>query len=139
MNPSRLLRIIESDEGFRQFPYQCTAGKTTIAIGRNLSDKGISYTEAEFLLKNDLEECHTDLRNIFKNQFDSLPDYVQEVLMNMRFQLGPGGFRSFRKFIDAIRGWDMTRAGQEMLDSKWAKHDTPDRAKRLHKVLLTGY
>jgi len=139
MNPSRLLRTIESDEGFRSKPYKCSDGIWTIGIGRNLEAVGISYTEALHLLKNDIEQCHADLERVFPNQFEALPDHIQEVLMNMRFQLGPGGFRSFKKFIAAIRAWDMTKAKQEMLDSKWAKQDTPDRANRLAKILQTGY
>jgi lysozyme len=94
------------------------------------------YSEARFRLNNDLEECKTDLRKIFPGQFDQLPDHAQEVLMNMRFQLGPGGFRSFKKFIGAVRAWDFDRAKAEMLDSKWAKVNTPGRAEELAEVLV---
>jgi lysozyme len=139
MNRNRLYRTVENDEGFRSKPYKCSNGIWTIGIGRNLESVGLRYSEAKFMMKNDLEVCQTDLTNIFTGQFAALPDHVQEVLMNMRFQLGPGRFRSFKKFIAAIRAWDMTKAKQEMLDSKWAKQDTPDRANRLAKVLQTGY
>ena len=91
------------------------------------------------MLKNDLSECQADLREIFFGQFDALPDHVQEVLINMRFQLGPGGFRSFQKFIGAIHGWDFVLAQKEGLDSKWARSDTPERARELMEVLRHGY
>jgi lysozyme len=139
MSTNRLLKTIERHEGYRQFPYHCTAGKLSCAIGRNLEDKGISYTEALYLLKNDIDECVADLEKIFSDQFDKLPDHIQEVMVNMRFQLGPGGFRSFRKFIAAIRAWDIGKAKVEMLDSKWAKHDTPGRANELAEVLVNGF
>jgi len=138
MNTNRLIRTLEKHEGFRSEPYLCSANKLTIGIGRNISDKGITYSEARFLLKNDIDECRWDLAKIFQS-FDSYPDYVQEVLMNMRFQLGPGGFRSFKKFIAAINGWDFSQAKIEMLDSKWAKLDTPKRAKYLSEVLISGF
>jgi lysozyme len=139
MNTNRLLKTIERHEGFRDKPYRCTAGKLTIGIGWNIDDAPMRYSEARFRLNNDLEECKTDLRKIFPGQFDQLPDHVQEVLMNMRFQLGPGGFRGFKKFIAAIKGWDFVLAQKEMLDSKWAKYDTPERANELAEALRHGW
>ena len=44
-------------EGYRQFPYNCSAGKRTIAIGRNLDDRGISEDEAKYMLRNDIVIC----------------------------------------------------------------------------------
>ena len=138
MNQNRLLRTIEKHEGFREKPYRCTAGKLTIGIGWNIQEVPMRYSEARFRLRNDLDECRWDLAKIFQS-FDSYPDHVQEVLMNMRFQLGPGKFRSFENFIAAIRAWDIDRAKTEMLDSKWAKQDTPGRANELAGVLTDGF
>ena len=36
------------------FPYLDTRGKTTIAIGRNLSDRGLADDEIEYLFATDL-------------------------------------------------------------------------------------
>jgi Phage-related lysozyme (muraminidase) len=33
-------------EGLKLEPYECTAGKLTIGVGRNLEDRGISVDEA---------------------------------------------------------------------------------------------
>lgn len=139
MNQNRLYRTIERHEGFRDKPYRCPSNKWTIGIGWNFEDVPMRYSEARFRLRNDLDECRWDLEKIFPRQFDALPDHVAEVLMNMRFQLGPGGFRTFKKFIAAIRGWDFVLAQKEMLDSKWAKHDTPERANELAEVLRHGW
>ena len=138
MNINRLTRTIERHEGFRSKPYRCTSSKLTIGIGRNLDDVGIRYSEAKFMLKNDLEECRLDLRKIFPQQLDSLPDYVQEVLMNMRFQLGSRGFRGFKKLIGAVHGWDFELAAIEMLVSRWARQ-TPERANELAGVMRHGF
>ena len=35
-----------ADEGIRLKPYLCPAGKTTIGVGRNLDDVGITEAEA---------------------------------------------------------------------------------------------
>jgi lysozyme len=139
MDQSRLEKTIVNDEGFSQTIYQCSAGKWTIGIGRNVQDKGITYAEAMHLLKNDILECTQDLQRVFGDQFERLPDHTQEALINMRFQLGPGSFRTFRKFIAAIKAWDFAEAERQGLDSKWAKNDTPGRAKRVLKVLRHGY
>ena len=57
---------LKKHEGYRQFAYQCTANKTTVAYGRNLQDKGISETEAMYLLENDIVECIQDLSALLK-------------------------------------------------------------------------
>lgn len=64
-------------------PYYCPAGKLTIGVGRNLEDKGISQKEAVFLLKNDIDECIADLAELFKEKFDSFPDQIKMVLIDM--------------------------------------------------------
>jgi len=133
MNYTRLMRTIERYEGFRQFPYKCTAGKTTIGIGRNLDDKGITYAEAKMLLKHDLANCQWDLENIFP-KFNSYPGPVQEVLMNMRFQLGYGGFRSFKRMIAAVIQEDYIKAASEMRNSKWYEQTTK-RAEDLSTIM----
>ena len=38
---------LRRDEGVRFKPYQDTVGKWTIGVGRNLSDKGINWVEAQ--------------------------------------------------------------------------------------------
>ena len=37
------------NEGFRQSPYRCTAGKLTIGVGRNLDDCPLTKEELEFI------------------------------------------------------------------------------------------
>jgi lysozyme len=111
--------LIKHHEGFSHKPYKDTMGKLTIGYGRNLDDKGISREEAGILLNYDLVECATDLRALFEN-FDELSETRQAVLMDMRYNLGPKGFRSFEKMIAAVRRGDFDRAADEMMDSKWA-------------------
>jgi lysozyme len=129
MDMNRLMRRLEQDEGFRDKPYRCTAGKLTIGIGWNIEDVPMRYSEARFRLKNDIEDCVTDLRKLLEN-FDDLPAMIQEVLVNMRFQLGPGGIRGFKQMLGAVRGWDFERMKKEMKDSAWYRQTT-NRAERL--------
>jgi lysozyme len=118
-------------EGMKLHPYRCTAYKTTIGCGRNLTDKGITEEEALYLLNNDIQEVLYDLEyRIFRSQWPDLPETVQMVLANMRFQLGPVGFRSFKNMIAAVKQKDFAQAAIEMTNSKWAKQ-TPNRAYEL--------
>ena len=106
-------------EGLKLKPYYCPAGKLTIGVGRNLEDKGISQKEAAFLLKNDIDECISDLEDLFKEKFDSFPEQVKIVLIDMRFNLGATGFRSFRKMIKAVNESNFDKASKEMKNSNW--------------------
>lgn len=105
-------------EGFEAKVYHCPAGKLTVGVGRNLEDKGITREEALYLLRNDIKECETDLRTIFDN-FEGLDDIRKNVLIDMRFNLGPNRFRQFKKMIAAVRQKDFQLAAEEMKDSNW--------------------
>jgi lysozyme len=60
------------------------------------------------------------------------------VIIGMAFQLGTSGMLGFRRAIAAARDgrWDV--AADEMLDSKWAREDTPARAQRMARQMETG-
>mgnify|MGYP000952685615 FL=1 len=135
MNRQRVRDMLVKHEGIRLHPYRCPAGKLTIGIGRNIEDAGISEKEAFYLLDNDINECIGDLsKNLFPFSFDLLPGPVQEVLVSMRFQLGAGGFRGFKKMIRAVRDEDWPGMIREMKDSNW--HDqVPKRAGELIKMI----
>ena len=106
-------------EGYRQFAYQCTANKTTVAFGRNLQDKGISEAEAMYLLENDIVECLQDLSALFKC-WNTLSEYQQAALIDLRFNLGAQGFRTFKKTIAAIEAGDFSEAALQIMDSRYA-------------------
>jgi len=114
-------------EGLKLKPYRCPAGKLTIGVGRNLEERGITEEEALYLLNNDISVCIEDLKKIFvdtdadSEEFETLPETVQRVLLDMRFNLGATGFRSCKKMIQAIKEKDFAQAALEMQDSKWFK------------------
>ena len=49
----------------------------------------------------------------------------------MCFQIGVSGFSKFKKTIVYASSYDWINMSVEMLDSKWAKSDSPNRAKAL--------
>ena len=126
-----LAKQLKEHEGFRRNPYKCTEDRWTVGYGRNLSDKGITEEEAMCLLKNDINECYADLSPLFV-QFELLSDSIQHVLLNMRFQLGARGFRSFEKMITAVNNHNQKEFVAEMRDSKWYRQ-VPNRAENLIK------
>lgn len=133
MDYEKVVQDLKEDESFRQFPYRCTAGKLTIGFGRNIEDKGIDVDEGEILLRNDIQSGILDLIQIFPN-FYSTPESVQRVLVNMRFQLGYYGFRSFKNMIKAVKNQDWSRMIDEMKDSLWYSQ-TPNRANSLIELI----
>ena len=132
-NPDALLTHLREEEGFSAFAYKDSRGIITVGFGRNLEANGISRQEAEYLLRNDVEACISDVRSVIKG-FDALPAPAQLVCVALRFNLGPRGFRSFRHFISAVQREDWRSAELELLDSK-AGRLLPERYQRMGKVL----
>ena len=133
MNARRVAEQLLVDEGLRLKPYRCTAGKLTIGVGRNLEDKGISAAEALGLLDNDIDEFWKELTSLLPWVLTA-PEAVQEVLLNMAFNLGVPGLLKFKETLRLLQSGGYSLAAQAMLDSKWAKQVGP-RAERLsHRV-----
>lgn len=127
------LLIKHEDEKFK--PYLCSAGKLTIGIGHNLESKGISKAVSDLLYEEDITEVINDLASIFRN-FYELPEQVQIVLANMRFQLGYGGFRSFKQMISAVRNKNWPEMIKQMKDSNWYKQ-VPNRVNDLINIIIS--
>jgi lysozyme len=128
---------IKDDEGLRLKPYADHKGKTHIGYGRNLTDKGISRDEADALYTQDYTEAVTDLSlQVFPGLWDGLPEQVKAVLINMRYQLGPDGFRGFGEMIKAVTAHDWGRMADEMRNSEWYRNElTRPRAERLAHIV----
>ena len=110
--------LIKEHEGLRLKPYMCPAGKLTIGYGRNLEDRGISNAEAEYLIANDILACESDLKRF--PYWNSLSAPQKAALLDMRFNLGGHGFRSFKRMQEALEAGDYDAAADEILDSKYA-------------------
>ncbi len=135
ISPLFLERLIQH-EGLKLKPYRCTAGKLTIGVGRNLEDKGLTKSEALFLLTNDVLEAKSLCQQAF-SFFDELTPVRQEVLIEMAFNLGINGLKKFQKCLTALEKKEYQKAGQEMLNSSWAKQ-VKTRAKTLAHLMQKG-
>lgn len=123
-------------EGYRQFPYKCSAGKMTVAIGRNLDDRGISKDEAKYLLHNDIVICKQEL-NLLYPIVRVLKPSRYNVLINMCFNIGIKRLSGFKKMWNALNIGDYDEASRQMLDSKWAKQ-VGVRADELASIMRVG-
>lgn len=136
MTPQNITDQLVRDEGCRLMPYTDTTSHTTIGVGRNLTDVGISYAEAMNLLANDVGRADRQLKAAcpWVTALD-VPRYG--VLLNMTFNLGVAGLLSFRQFLSAMQAGQWELAAHEMLESKWAQQ-VGDRAHRLALQVESG-
>ena len=125
-----LIDDIKEHEGFSSVVYKCTAGYDTIGYGKRIKYLQVTEEQATEWLEEDLENLKYTLSTRY-NWFLSAPQEVKDVVMNMNYQLGVSAFSKFKKTIKYIANKDYQMASVEILDSKWARDDTPRRAKEL--------
>ena len=139
MNRDRLKTQLRLDEGVIPHAYTDSEGYLTIGVGR-LIDRvrggRLSNDEIEYLLNNDIDRVAYRLSHEFP-WYDDLSDVRQEIFVNMAFNLGIAGLKTFRLMIAAIERQDWVDAAREGLDSKWSGQ-VGDRAIRLMQALRTG-
>jgi len=123
-------------EGLELKPYQCTADKLTIGVGRNIEDRGITEDEARYLLKNDIKIVEDELLEK-KPVVAGLDAVRQRVLVDMGFNVGLPILMKFQNMWAAIEEEDWDEASAQMMDSRWAKQ-VGRRAERLSQAMKTG-
>ncbi len=127
-------RQLERDEGRRHVAYQDSLGNWTVGVGHKLT-MPISDAAIDLILDDDIrwaiEQCE------LLPFWSDLSEPRQAVLVEMAFNMGFSGFMTFRRMLVAIDAGDWDRAGQELLDSKYAKQ-VGARADRLALQLSTG-
>ena len=111
---------------------------------------GLRLTEGQCdnLFAIDVQDALEDARSIFpQDVLDALTPSRWAVIMSMVFQMGGGGLRKFKAFIQAVLDGDWDRAADEMLwsnglrkkkRSAWYKQ-TPDRCQDAADAMRAGY
>ncbi|QDP65369.1 MAG: putative endolysin [Prokaryotic dsDNA virus sp.] len=128
-----LLENIKESEGFRSRVYKCTEGYDTIGYGFAVKDLVMDKDIADMILERKVAELRLRVEQKFPF-IDSMPESVQDVMIEMCFQLGVSGFSKFKKTIQYLMTKQFKEAAVEMLDSKWYKQ-TPNRAKKLSDIV----
>lgn len=94
-------------------------GHLTIGYGRNLDAEGITVGEADLMLKNDIDSVARHLGE--HAWYRQAPVPVQQVMIDMAFNLGIEGILAFKDMIAAIESREWQRAADAMLSSKAAR------------------
>ena len=121
-------------EGVRTTMYLDSLGKATIGIGhlikphereRYAEGIEISMDEVEELFEMDLNRAAAGAESLIEECIGhDLPPHVEEVILEMVYQLGTQGVRNFAKMWKAMRVKDWKTAASEMKDSRWHKQTT---------------
>ena len=114
--------------------YLDSLGKATIGIGhlikphereRYAEGIEISMDEVEELFEMDLNRAAAGAESLIEECIGhDLPPHVEEVILEMVYQLGTQGVRNFAKMWKAMRVKDWKKASEEMKDSRWHKQTT---------------
>ena len=131
-------------EGVRTQMYLDSLGKATIGIGhlikphereRYAEGVEISMDEVEELFEMDLNRAAAGAESLIKECIGhDLPPHIEEVILEMVFQLGTTGVSKFKKFWKALRVKDWKKASEEMKDSRWHSQ-TPKRCESLAEIV----
>ena len=101
-NIDDLVDDIAREEGWRDRVYLCSAGKETIGFGFLISELNLTKEEGMMILRRYVQE---KLDNVSKSQswFNNLPPKVQDVFINMVFQMGLTGVLRLKKMVSKSR------------------------------------
>lgn len=136
-------------EGCVLEPYKDSLGKLTVGIGhlvqpheRKRFQEGVQITqeEADELFDIDLNRAAAGADDLILKKIgshDDLPQAIQEVIVEMVFQLGATGVKQFRNMWASLKEKDGEMAAMHMKDSRWHKQ-TKKRCESLAKIVATA-
>ena len=140
MNKSRLIEQLKYDEGVVDAIYLDPLGLPTFGIGHLITKSDpeygqpigtpVSHERVMEVFHEDVERYIAECEILYGDQWDLIPGEIQEILVNMMFNLGRPRLAGFKRMRAAIDAQDWETAAMEGRDSKWARQVTK-RADRL--------
>ena len=141
MNFERLYEQLKIDEGVKYEIYKDHLGYETFGIGHLVVEGDPEWGQPvgtpvsedrvkrcfEIDVQTSVMECYA-LYN--ESYFEDFPDEVQEILVNMMFNMGRPRLSQFKKMNAALKKDDFKEAAKEGRDSRWYRQVT-NRAERL--------
>tara|TARA_R100000742_G_C4240534_1_gene60316 strand:+ start:139 stop:543 length:405 start_codon:yes stop_codon:yes gene_type:complete len=124
---------IKKHEGYVGMVYKDSLGIDTIGYGFAIKDLELDEDICEEILVRKIKDLESSIKIKF-DWFSYMPSEIKDVVMEMCYQLGVGGFSKFKKTISYLEDNQWEEASVEMLDSLWAKQ-TPNRAKSLSDIV----
>ena len=131
-----LIDRIKAHEGWRSHPYRDSEGNLTVGFGTNL-DAGLVPAQGECLVVVSLDDDEAALRARWR-PYLTLSAPVRGAILEMVYQMGVRKVLGFGDMLTALSKGDYTTAADEALDSKWARQDSPARARELAAIIRAG-
>jgi len=138
--PNNTVDQLKRDEDTVLHVYRDSKGYWTIGTGILVDQRrggGLLPEENEFILANRIKLKRAELIKRLP-WVTGLDDVRFAALLNMAFQMGIDGLLAFKNSLKLISVGMYDKAEAELLESKWAKLDSPNRAKRIAKQIRTG-
>ena len=135
----KLLAMLKRHEGMETHAYECSEGKVTVGVGRNIDKEGgigLSDDEVDYLLQNDVERVIKELAAEYP-WFSDLDDVRRDAMVDISFNLGATRLRLFKRALSAMEVGNYAEASTEFLDSKWARQ-VGGRALELTDMISSG-
>ena len=140
MNYDKLFQTLKEDEGIEYKIYADHLGYLTFGIGHLIrkedpefgSPVGTPVTEERVMsvFKSDVDLAVNECVVLYGNKFHFWPEEVQQILINMMFNMGRPRLSKFIKFRESLEKKDWKQAAKEGRDSLWYKQ-VKNRAERL--------
>jgi lysozyme len=144
MNREAVFEQLKIDEGVVYEVYLDHLGLPTFGVGHLVIEgdpehgqpvgTAVSEQRVAEVFERDLDTAIGECVALYGDQFNEWPGEVQEILVNMMFNMGRTRLSGFKNFGAALREGDWKRAAVEGRDSKWYRQVT-NRAERLMKRL----
>ncbi len=135
----KLIAMLKRHEGVETHAYECSEGKVTVGVGRNIDQAGgmgLSDDEIDYLLQNDIERVVKELAAEYP-WFSDLDDVRRDAMVDISFNLGATRLRLFKRALAAMETGNYKEAATEFLDSRWAKQ-VGSRALELTDMISSG-
>jgi lysozyme len=141
VNREAVFEQLKIDEGVVYEIYHDHLGYPTFGVGHLVLESDeehgqpvgtpVSEERVKECFENDLNIAIRECDALYEDgTFDNLPDEVQQILVNMMFNMGRTRLSKFKKMHGAILEGDWKTAAVEGRDSKWYRQVT-NRAERL--------
>lgn len=142
-NNKKLSQRIKRHEGFSDKVYLDRLGNPTIGYGHLIkknedfkNNKKYNRKLLNYIFNKDLSKAIKDYNKIFKRH--RIPKEIEEIIIEMIFQLGIKNFLKFKKMIKAIKKYNFLEAKEEMLNSRW-NQQAPRRVRNLVAIIDKKY
>lgn len=140
MNREAVFEQLKIDEGVEYEIYKDHLGYPTFGVGHLVLESDpehgydvgepVSVERVKECFEHDLDLAVSECAILYEGHWETFPDEVQQILVNMMFNMGRTRLSKFKNFTAALEDADWARAAVEGRDSRWHKQVT-NRAERL--------